>query len=402
MRDALFTNLATGLGESYFAAFMLTLGLGEIIAGAGKIIPMFVGVCVQLFAISAPMRALGLKSRVVGFIIVQALTFPALALVGVYQIRDAPIVLGLLSLYWAAGLSSLPPWNRLMAETIPPGFRLRFFARRNALAQGSILAGLLIGGFYLSTTDRQHQLPVFIVMFLACGVLKLFSVRELTLHQNPIVSGREVHVSFRDFMRSLKGGTQGQLIRFLFVWYVVAQIAGVYFDPFMLGQLKWSAAQYTGVIATSFIGRILALWALKRWALPRQMSWVLFFGCLLIGLTPLCWTLGHAYGWILLVEFFCGAGWGAFELATVLLYFERIKDEERISVMTYISFTNTLGMVIGVSIGAWLLHTLPPGIETYSKIFLLSSALRLLVLFFAPSVRVRDVWSFVMRRKRRA
>jgi len=401
LRDSVYTNLTVGLGESYFAAFMLALGLGETIAGAGKIIPMFIGVCIQMFAIRGPFRRMGLRSRALGFVIVQALTFPLLAAVGLYRIADAPIVLGLLAIYWAAGLSSLPPWNRLMGETIPARFRLKFFALRNAWGQLAVLVGLLASGFFLSSVSKEQQMPIFVGLFLICALLKVFSVQALGQHREaPIGAGGEVRVRFRTFVKNLKGSDQGRLVKFLFAWYVVVQIAGVYFDPYMLSHLGWEPLKYTGVIAMSFVGRIVMLRLLRAWARPSQMSWVLFMGCLGIAATPLWWSLSQSYPWILVVEFICGASWGAFELATVLLYFERVKDEERTSIMTYISFSNTLGMIIGVSIGAWVLQNWPAEKNPYQAMFLISSTLRFAVLLAMPSIKLREAWPIIVTQAR--
>ncbi len=401
LRDSVYTNLTVGLGESYFAAFMLALGLGETIAGAGKVIPMFIGVCIQMFAIRGPFRRMGLRFRATAFVIVQALTFPLLAYLGLYRISDAPIVLGLLALYWAAGLSSLPPWNRLMGETIPSRFRLKFFALRNAWAQLAVLIGLLASGFFLASVPKDQQLPIFVAIFLLCALLKVFSVHALSQHRDASLGATgELRIRFRDFVKNLKGTEQGRLVKFLFAWYVVVQIAGVYFDPFMLGYLGWEPMKYTGVIAMSFVGRIVMLRLLRARARPSQMSWVLFLGCIGIAATPLWWSLSQSYPWILVVEFICGASWGAFELATVMLYFERIKDEERTSIMTYISFSNTLGMVIGVSIGAWLLQDWPAEKNPYQAMFLISSALRFTVLLAMPSIKLRDAWPIIITQAR--
>jgi hypothetical protein len=401
VRDSVYTNLATGLGESYFAAFMLALGLSETIAGAGKIIPMFIGVCVQLFAIRGPFRRMGLRFRAVSFVIVQALTFPFLAYLGLYRIADAPIVLGLLAVYWAAGLSSQPPWNRLIGETVPTRFRLKFFALRNAWGQLAVLLGLLASGALLASVEKDQQLPIFVGIFLICTLLKALSARALLQHRDASLSSiTEVHIRFRDFVKNLKGNEQGHLVRFLFIWHVVVQIAGVYFDPYMLGYLGWPPLKYTGVIAISFVGRIVMLRALRAWARPSQMSWVLFISCLGVVATPLCWTISQSYPWILVVEFVCGASWGAFELATVMLYFERVKDEERTSIMTYISFSNTLGMIIGASIGAALLQNWPLENNPYHAMFLISSALRFTALLTIPTIKLRDIGRslFVMKR----
>ncbi len=400
LKDAVFTNLTVGMGESYFVAFMLALGLSDVTAGAGRILPMFIGVCVQMLAIRGPFRKMSLKSRMVGFILIQALTLPLLASLGIFHFTNAYLVIFLIGLYWAAGLSSQPPWHRLMGETIPARFRLKFFALRNAWAQIAILLGLILAGFILSRFE-DHLLETYAALFIICGFLKILSARELYRHKNaPIIGGTEERIRFRDFLQSLKGTPQGHLVGFLFFWYIAVQFSGVYFDPFMLKKLNWGFVDYTIIIAISFVGRILTFRYLRTRAQPKQIPWIFFIGCAGICLTPLWWVVSQNFIWIMLIEILSGAYWAAFELAVIMLYFERIKDSERTSLLTYISFTNTLGMAIGVCLGGWALQNWTITNDPYLGIFVTSTLIRLAVLTTIPSIKVRDAWPVMVEQAR--
>ena len=72
-RDAIYTNLNIGLNESYFCALLLALGVSEIIAGLGVVIPQFIGVIFQLFSIRDFIRKKSLKSRVLLFLLIQTI-----------------------------------------------------------------------------------------------------------------------------------------------------------------------------------------------------------------------------------------------------------------------------------------------------------------------------------------
>lgn len=393
LRDAAFTNMTVGMAESYFVAFMLMLGLSEVAAGAGKIIPMFIGVCFQMLAIRGPFRRMGLKKRVVGFVIIQALTFPLLAAMGFWKIESTYLVIFLLGLYWAAGLSSQPPWHRLIGETIPARFRLKFFALRNAWAQVAVIAGLLLAGWLMEQQPEADRLWVFGAIFLFCSLLKFLSARELALHRDvAIVASGEERVRLRDFLKRLKGTPQGQLVVFLFLWYFVVQLSGPYFDPYMLRKLNWGPIPYTIVIATSFLGRILAFRVLRNRAKPQQVPTILFFSCLAISLTPLWWSISTFYPWLVFIEFVSGCAWAGFELATIMLYFDRIKDHERTSLMTYISFFNTLGMSLGVLLGGQLLQS-EWFTNNYLGLFITSAVLRFLCLLALPAASKNISWA---------
>ena len=74
-RDASYTSFNIGMAESYFAAFMLALGMSEVVAGVGTVIPQFIGVIFQLFSIRSFFTQYSLKKRIVLFLSFQALSF---------------------------------------------------------------------------------------------------------------------------------------------------------------------------------------------------------------------------------------------------------------------------------------------------------------------------------------
>ncbi len=57
--------------------------------------------------------------------------------------------------------------------------------------------------------------------------------------------------------------------------------------------------------------------------------------------------------------------------------------------MTYITFLNTTGMVIGTSLGAVFMECLPVEGNSYLILFAVSTLLRFLVIMFAPHVNFR-------------
>ncbi len=130
-RDASYTNLNIGMAESYFCAFMLALGISDVISGLGTVIPQFIGVIFLLFSIRSFFTKYSLKKRLVIFLSIQSLSLIPLILAGIFKFNSPYLILAMLSLYWASLLSLNPPWNRLIGHTVPKKFRLRFFSIRN-------------------------------------------------------------------------------------------------------------------------------------------------------------------------------------------------------------------------------------------------------------------------------
>ena len=112
IRDGVYTSLNIGMAESYFAAFMLALGISEVMAGVGTVIPQFIGVLFQLFSIRSFFTRFSLKKRLILFLSLQALSMIPLIVAGSFKINSPLFIISILSLYWASLLSLNPPWNR--------------------------------------------------------------------------------------------------------------------------------------------------------------------------------------------------------------------------------------------------------------------------------------------------
>ncbi len=388
-RDATYTSLNIGMAESYFCAFMLALGISEVISGLGTVIPQFIGVLFQLFSIRSFFRRYSLKNRLLLFLTVQALSMIPLILIGWFKINSAIIVIGVLGIYWASLLSLNPPWNRLIGHTVPQKFRIRFFSIRSQFGQSSVFLGLITSGLLLYwAKDKGQELQVFVGIFIAGFILKCFSWYEVKRNHNDydLAPGSEHRVPFREFIKNISKTDQGKLILFLFFFYITVHFSAPYFNPYMLGKLKFNYLEYMIVTSIAYFGRVFAFRILQKRAKSRHINKILILSTIGIATSPLWWSLTQNFWLIVTIEFLSGCYWAGFELSTILLYFQKIDDRERTSIITYITFLNTTGMVTGSLLGAWFMKNLPASWDHYLILFATSTFLRIMVIIFAPHV----------------
>ena len=266
-RDATYTSLNIGMAESYFCAFMLALGISEVISGLGTVIPQFIGVIFQLFSIRGFFRRYSLKNRLLLFLTVQAFSMIPLIMIGWMKINSAVIVIGVLGIYWASLLSLNPPWNRLIGHTVPLKFRLKFFSIRSQFAQSSVFMGLIASGLLLYwAKDKGLELQVFVGIFIAGFILKCFSWYEVKNNHKDydLAPGSEHRVRFRDFLKNIRKTEQGKLILFLFFFYITVHFSAPYFNPYMLSKLKFNYLEYMVVASIAFFGRVFAFRILQK------------------------------------------------------------------------------------------------------------------------------------------
>lgn len=380
------------MAESYFCAFMLALGISEVISGLGTVIPQFVGVIFQLLSIRSFFTRYSLKRRLVLFLSLQALSLIPLIVAGIFKINSPYLILGILSLYWASLLSLNPPWNRLIGHTVPEKFRLKFFSIRNQFGQFSVFIGLIGSGLLLFwASDKGHELPVYVGIFSFGFLLKCMSIHEIRNNHidYDLAPGSEQRLRFRDFIKRLQNTDQGKLITFLFLFYVTVHFAAPYFNPYMLKQLKFNYVEYMTIGSLAYFGRVFMFRMLQKRAKARQVNTILLLATLGISTSPLLWAVSQKYWWICIVEFLSGCYWAGFELSTILLYYQKIDDRERTSVITYITFLNTTGMLLGSLLGALFMKLLPVGMDLYLTLFTVSTFIRITLIVFAPQVNFR-------------
>lgn len=326
------------------------------------------------------------------FLTLQAFSMVPLIMAGIFKINSPVFIISILGIYWACLLSLNPPWNRLMGHTIPTRFRLRFFSIRSQFSQFSVFVGLITSGLILYWA-RGHglEMPFYVGIFIIGFGLKCLSWFQIKNHHidYTLEPGSEPRLRLRDFLKRLRQTDQGKLITFLFLFYVSVYFAAPYFNPFMLKRLQFNYLEYMAITSISYFGRVLMFRILQKKAKARHVDKILLFSTIGISTSPLLWALSQNYWWIAGVEFMSGCYWAGFELSTILLYFQKIDDRERTSVITYIALLNTTGMLLGSLLGASFMKVLPPGWDQYLTLFTVATLLRIGLVMFAPQVNFK-------------
>ncbi len=377
-------SVMVGIGETYFPAFVLALGMGEIAAGLVASVPLLVGAILQMISPTAVARLGSNRRWVIVCVATQGASFLPLVVAALWGKMPAVGVFAAVSLYWAAGLGCGPAWNTWMETLVPFRVRAPFFAMRTRFAQAGTLLGFLAGGAALQYGKSTGQvLAAFAVIFAIAGVCRLLSARFLKRQtESTAVQGRQRNVSFTELVGRIKAGSSERLLLYFLAVQVAVQISGPYFSPFMLGQLKISYLDYVGLLATSFVAKIVMLPACGRFVTQFGVRKLLWIGG--IGIMPVSglWLYARGYWQLVALQFVAGAVWAAYELAMFLMFFEAARREERTSILTIFNLANAVALVIGALIGGAVLKLLGSSQEAYLVLFAVSSFARAATLIF--------------------
>jgi len=388
-------SVMVGCGETYLPAFALAVGLGDVVAGLTATVPMLAGSALQLLSPRLIPR-LGTHRRwVVLCASIQALAFLPLVIAAAAGRVPALVVMGIATLYWAAGIAAGPAWNTWMSRAVPTNLRAPFFAKRSRIAQMCVLAGLCGGGIVLQlSAQRGSPLSGFMVLFGAACAARLTSAAFLVRQREPRIPVKlEENVSLIAFARRLRR-PESRLLAYMLCVQISTHLAASYFTPYMLSELKLPYATYMSLLATAFLAKAITLpWA-GRIAQRFGAKKLLWIGG--VGVVPLSalWIVSTDPLYLLLMQIIGGMAWACYEFATFLLLFETIRDEERTSVLTSFNFVNAAAVAIGGMLGGLILKSAGVTFAAYMLIFALSSFGRLLtlpILHRLAEVRVHHV-----------
>lgn len=384
-------SVTVGVGETYLPAFLLAVGGGEVASGLIATVPLLAGAVLQTVSPLAVRRLGSLRRWVVLCAGVQSLSFiPLIAAALIGRIPVWPIFI-IAAIYWGAGMGTGPAWNTWIGTIVPPELRARFFARRSHICQLAVLAGLLIGGALLHL-GKQMDMPVraFAVVFLIAAAARLVSTSFLLLQSEPRALPPDFRsVSAGELVRRARSRSDARLLLYLLGITLTTQIAGPFFTPYMLGELRFSYVEYMMLIGMAFVAKILVLPALGGFAHRFGAQRLLWVGGL--GVVPLSalWLVSDNFAYLLAIQSLAGCAWGAYELATFLLIFETIEEHERTSVLTVFNLANAVLIAGGSLLGGLLLNTLGQDHDAYATLFAVSAVARGLTLLLL--IRVAPV-----------
>lgn len=375
-------SVMVGGGETYLAPFVLAAGLGEVQAGFIASLPPLAGAVLQLASPVAVRRLRSHRRWVVICALAQAASFLPLVIAALVGTISATAAFLVATVYWGAGMSTGPAWNTWVGTLVPRAIRAGYFARRTRITQMGTVAGLLAGGGLLAAGKATGwEMRAYAALFLLSGACRLASVGFLASQSEPVPMPPEFrHVPARELLANLRRSHEGKLLGYMLTVQIAVQISAPFFSPYWLKQLHLSYEQYTGLVAISFAARIAvmpAFGALARRFSARNLLW-----CGGIGIVPMAglWLVSEWFPYLVLLQILSGVVWGAWELATFLLVFETIREQERTSILTTFNLANAIAMVAGSLVGGAILHQLGEQKIGYMTIFALSSVLRLFTL----------------------
>ncbi len=376
--EGIASSVMLGIGESYIPAFVLALGMGEVVSGLISTLPLVAGGFLQLFAPLGVRWAGSHRRWVVLGATIQATAFLPLIAGALAGRIHVPAVFLIAAVYWASGMAVSPAWNIWVERLVPPNVRTRYFARRTSATNMGILTGLLAGGLVL---DRMHAdgrpFLGFALLFAVASLARYTSAVMLRSQKEPDLPP----MSYRPgqalgLLRRFPGNAGGSLLVYMLGITITVSIASPFFTPFMLRQLDMSYSAYMSLIATALAAKVILLPFLGRVARRAGLRWLLRAAWIGIATVPGLWLVSNSYSYLVGLQVLSGAAWGAHELVTFLLLFEMIGARERGTLLTAYNLGFALATACGSLLGGMMFDAIGGGKSGYYVLFGVSSVAR--------------------------
>jgi MFS family permease len=401
--DAMLFSVMVGCGEAYFVAFALAVGMGELRAGLLSSVPLLAGALLQLASPWA-VRKLGSHKRwVVMTAGLQALSFVPLAVAAFFGQMPAWLLFVCVGLYWAFNLGSAPAWNTWIGTVVPTSVRAKYFASRTRAAQAVMLVSLVGAGLILHFGRHGDSYSwVYAALFIIAGLSRLGSTWCHTRISEPVpMPPGQRTVPFRTFLRGPKAVSGGRLLLYMLALQVCVQVSGPFFGPYMLENLQFDYPTFAMLLCCSYIGRVLAMPLIGRYAKRYGAGNLLWIGGL--GILPLSaiWVISPSPWFLIWVQLLSGVMWACYEMATMLLLLETIPANERTSVLTTQNCLNAIMIVVGAACGALIFQAMGQDTAAYHTLFIVSAVLRLgtvVLLFRVHKPAIKNITPIIFRK----
>lgn len=382
VKEGLVYALMVGIGETYLVAYALHLGVSEKQAAYLGILPVILGSLGQLFALRL-VRFFGSYRRlVIFFALSQGISLASMGVVQNFQSTDNVFLFLLINatIYWSFALAAGPPWNAWIAQLIKIDEQSSFLLRRNAYLQIATFVSLMSAGVILQQYEAAHGHWLFIGLFAVAGGLRFMSAFFFSLHPDAELLP-ETPRPFSSFPSWLKQRHILYSFLYTFLFSLGVHISSSFFAPFMLEELKLGYIEFTALLAAAFVTRSLSGYIVGALTRNHGVQMMFLCGYLMIIPLPYLWVLADSFWILICVQLFSGLAWGANEMGLTLFLMESIPHGERSRLLSWNSLVSSLGMLIGVLIGASMVIDSNPGKDTYHHIFTVSSMARILPVF---------------------
>jgi len=249
-----------------------------------------------------------------------------------------------------------PAWMSVTADVVPMEGRGRFFGSRNFVMGLSGMVVVLLVGVLITRLAIPVGYQVAFGLAFALGLISTFSFSRL---RDPKSNARPRQVTAPFSLRSMLKDIQAHPVFLalglvMALWNFSVNIAGPFFNVYMVANLKFTAsmvgiASISSTVASLLIQRRVGRLA-DRWGSRK----VLLLSMLLIPILPIIWMFAANFWHVIAINLLSGAFWGTFNLVSFNFLLTLTPDAQRARFSAFYQILVMLALAGGAALGAWV------------------------------------------------
>ncbi|AZT90150.1 MFS transporter [Caldicellulosiruptor changbaiensis] len=384
-----FFNVTTG---SPVAGFAKAIGFGDLMYGIMLALPVLGGVA-QVFASFVLEKSKKRKSifLISGFL--HRLPWAFIAILPLFLGKGSYTLLFLLIGFMTISsisnsFTNVSFWS-WMGDLIPEHIRGRFFSRRATISTiVGMLSGLAIGKFL----DSHNNLPGFSIIFVFAAIMGMLDISCFFFVKDLPMKNEETQLDLKKmFFSTLNNHYFRRFMMFFVIWNFGLNIAGPYFNMYMIKDLKMSyfdiilltqiVSNVVTIITLPYIGRIVD----KIGNRPMLLIATGF-----ISLLPIIWcftTVNNYKFLVTIISIFAGLLWPIIDMGNNNLIL-KLSDQSQTSMYVAVInlFNAIFGSAIPIILGGYLIEDIAPVVVAFLKNYIRINVATYHVAFFTSGL----------------
>jgi len=257
-----------------------------------------------------------------------------------------------------------------MGDLIPEHIRGRFFSRRATISTiVGMLSGLAIGKFL----DLHNNLPGFSIIFVFAAIMGMLDISCFFFVKDLPMKNEETQLDLKKmFFSTLNNHYFRRFMMFFVIWNFGLNIAGPYFNMYMIKDLKMSyfeiilltqiVSNVVTIITLPYIGRIVD----KIGNRPMLLIATGF-----ISLLPIIWCFTSVNNYkvlVTIISIFAGLLWPIIDMGNNNLIL-KLSDQSQTSMYVAVInlFNAIFGSAIPIILGGYFIEDIAPVVVAFLK-----------------------------------
>ncbi len=378
--DGLFASASDNITVTYLVLFILALGGNRTQIGLMSSVSSFIGALLLLPG-ALLVEKVGHKKELAMYFGggLSRLTLLILAFLPLFLTGQAVVwaAIGLSLTRDAFGNLAFPAWMSLTGEIVPIEGRGRYFGSRNFIMGITGMLAIILVGLLITRVGQPLGYQLALGLAFVFGGLSTYSFSHL---KDPSL-GRPAPLAEKTSLAGIITSVKGHpiflaLIVVMVVWNFSINIAGPFFNVFMVQNLKFTATMVGVISIVSAVASLLVQPRIgrlsDRWG-PRKVQLV---SMLIIPFMPALWIFATNIWHVIAINIVSGAVWGVFNLVSFNFVLSLIPGDQRARYAAIFQLMIMLALAGGAAIGAWVVTN-----WGYTGVFLASAIGRAIATF---------------------